>query len=981
MQCSKCGAENPSDAARCTVCRNDLSDVNLTAARPGTGSSPVSFELVQPTVVGAASGERPIHHSRGITEGSDLGDRYHVVQRLGEGGMGEVYLVRDRELDRDIALKVIRLDLSSNPAILERFKREIQLSSNVTHKNVLRVYDLGEAGGVKFLTMQYVDGQDLATVMRREGRLPLPRVVDIFRQICEGLQAAHEQGVIHRDLKPQNILIDSRGRVLIADFGLAKSVALGTLTEAGKVIGTPHYMSPEQVKGIALDHRSDIYSLGIILYEMLTGSLPFTGSSAYEVMIQRTTRTPRPASDHNPKIPKYLLKILDRCLQPQPELRYNSTAEILRDLDSQSFHSSLQYQVRRRGRLASIAGSIIAVLLIVGGILGWRAMQASRQRASEAAHKPVSVLISDLSNRTGDAVFDGTLEPILTLALEGAPFINSYNRGQAHKVAAQIQPNSTTLDERLARLVAVREGVNVVVAGMVDRADSYRLKLSALDGVTGNEIGASEVTATTKEQVLAAVGRAAADLRQALGDTTPMSAQLAAAETFTAGSLEAAHEYALGQDLFFRGKFHDAARHYEQAIKLDPNLGRAYAGLGASYNNMGRTSDAEAEYKLAMSHIDRMTDREKYRTRATYYLVTHNNPRAIEELNQLVKQYPADIAGLNNLALAYFYQRDMGKAVDASERPISLYPKNVLGRANAALFAMYAGNFDKARSQAQAVLQINPKYEKAYLAIALSQLASGDLNGATTTYRQLAGISARGDSIASMGLADIALLQGKAPDAIQILTAAAERDRALKRADAADEKLATAAEARGSASMADEVAKSPVSARDPHALFTAARTLIAAKSDASASRIASQLESQIEPELQMYGKLIEGELLLARGNAREALTRFEAARTLADSWLAHFDRGRAYLELGAFTEADSDFEACLKRRGEATAVFLDDVPTYHYFPPVLYYLGRAQQGLNSPSANDSFRQFLSIKTNGDGDPLVADARRRVGAAK
>src|SRR5581483_3782488 len=390
---------------------------------------------------------------------------------------------RDRELDRDVALKVIRVDLASHPAILERFKREIQLSSNITHKNVLRVYDLGEAAGVKFLTMQFVDGQDLATVMRREGRLPLPRVVEILRQICEGLEAAHEQGVIHRDLKPQNIMIDTRGRVLITDFGLAKSVEYGTLTEAGKVIGTPHYMSPEQVKGIPLDKRSDIYSLGIMLYEMLTGSLPFTGSSAYEVMIQRTTRTPRPASDHNPKIPKYLLKILDRCLQPQPELRYASAAEILHDLDSQTFHSSLQYRVRRRGRLSIAIAAIAAIAIIAGGIFAWRAMRASKQHAIEAAHKPVSVLIADLNNKTGDAVFDGTLEPILTLALEGAPFINSYNRAQAHKVAAQIQPNASGLDERLARLVAVREGLNVVVSGTIEHSDSYHLTLNAVDGV------------------------------------------------------------------------------------------------------------------------------------------------------------------------------------------------------------------------------------------------------------------------------------------------------------------------------------------------------------------------------------------------------------------------------------------------------------------------------------------------------------------
>src|SRR6266851_2198480 len=586
MKCPRCGAENTDDSATCIACHQILSDPNLTAERPSI------------TVV---SGSREhVRLSGVVAAGSDLGERYHIIRPLGEGGMGEVYLARDRELDREVALKVIRLDLASHPGILERFKREIQLSSNITHKNILRVYDLGEAGGVKFLTMQYVEGQDLAALIRQENRLSVTRAVEIFRQICEGLQAAHEQGVIHRDLKPQNILIDGRGRVAIADFGLAKSFEYASLTEAGKVIGTPHYMSPEQVKGIALDQRSDIYSLGIILYEMLTGTMPFTGSSAYEVMIQRTQRTPRPASDHNPKIPPYLLKILDRCLQPVPDLRYANVAEILRDLDSQSFHSSLHYRVRRGGRMAAAAGIIAGVLLLGGAIAAWRAYRSSEQRAAEAAHRPVSVLIADLQNHTGDPVFDGTLEPILTLALEGASFINSYNRDQARRVASQIQPQATALDERLARLVAMREGVNVVVSGTVNRTDSYRLTLRALDGATGKPIGSSEVTAQNKEQVLAAVGRAAADLRKALGDTTPVSAQMAAAETFTAGSLEAAHEYAVARDFFWRGKFEEAARHYEQTIKLDPNLGRAYAGLATTYANLGRKDDAEKEYKLAM---------------------------------------------------------------------------------------------------------------------------------------------------------------------------------------------------------------------------------------------------------------------------------------------------------------------------------------------------------------------------------------------
>jgi len=981
MICPRCGVDNADGGTTCRGCQRDLSELGATVAREMT------MEQTAPESAGDSRASRP--KSGSFETGKDLNQRYHIVRQLGEGGMGEVYLAQDRELNRDVALKVIRIDLAQHPQILERFRREIQLSSKVTHKHVLRVYDLGEAAGVKFLTMEYIDGYDLASLLRREGKLPIPRVLTIFRQICEGLAAAHDEGVIHRDLKPQNILIDRNGRVAIADFGLAKSFEQVSLTEAGKVIGTPHYMSPEQVKGVALDHRTDIYSLGIILFEMLTGKLPFTGSTPFEVMMQRVNRPSPLASDHNPQIPPYLIKVLQRCMERDPGLRYQSAAEILRDLDAQTFHSTIGYRVRQNRRVSVVLAAVLGIVLVAGGVTAWRTFRATKQRATEAAHKPVSVLIADLQNNTGDAVFDGTLEPILTLALEGATFINSYNRAQARRIGGQLRPNETALSEPLARLVAVREGLNVVVGGTIDRdSDSYRLALTAVDPTNGKPIQKSEVSASTKEQMLTAVGRAAADLRKALGDTTPESVQIAAAETFSAGSLEAAHEYAQAQDLFYRGKFDDAATHFDRAIKLDPNLGRAYAGLASAYANMGRKGDAETYYKLAMSRMDRMSDREKYRTRSGYYLMTRNNARAIEELTLLVNQYPVDMAGLNNLPIAYFYSRDMGRAMQESQRVLSVYPKNYVARNNAALYAMYAGEFAAAAKEAQTVLTMNPGYLKAYVAIALSQLGQNDPAAATQTYNRLASQSAAGRSMAANGLADLALYQGRAADAVRILPEEIDRDLADKRVDAANRKLAMLAAARlqvgdrkGAIAAAEEAAKNAATSRDEHTLYTAAHVLLEAGEESRAQAVASQLSAAIEPEPQLYGKLIEGEALLRRGSTRDALARFEDAKRLGDAWLVRFNRGRANLELGAFTEAGADLEVCLKRRGEATAVFLDDVPTFHYFPPVYYYLGRAQEGLGSAGAAESYKQFVAIKTNGDGDPLVADARRRLGAAK
>ncbi|MEP6800453.1 MAG: serine/threonine-protein kinase, partial [Acidobacteriota bacterium] len=356
--------------------------------------------------------------SAALPPGLEIGKRYRVEQLLGRGGMGAVYRVHDKDLDRDVALKLIRTDIAEDPETLSRFKREIQLSSKVTHRNVLRVYDLGESDGIKFLTMQLVSGDDLSAPLKK-GRLPNDRLVKIFRQICEGLNAAHEQGVIHRDLKPQNVMLGEGDVVYLTDFGLAKSLEQSGLTQTGAVIGTPFYMSPEQVKGQETDQRSDIYSLGIILYQMATGTLPFKGNTPYEVMIQRVQRPPRPARELNPELSPFLSRILERCLQIDPSLRYQTVAEILSDLEGETFTSSFRYEAGRRRWLRPAGAAIVAALLL--GAAGWWALH--RKPAPSAAAAPVattSVLIADFENRTGDPVFDGTLEPSFGLSLEGA---------------------------------------------------------------------------------------------------------------------------------------------------------------------------------------------------------------------------------------------------------------------------------------------------------------------------------------------------------------------------------------------------------------------------------------------------------------------------------------------------------------------------------------------------------------------------------
>ena len=432
-----------------------------------------------------------------LPAGLEIGHRYRVKSLLGMGGMGAVYLVHDKGLDRDVALKLIRSDIAEDKDALERFKREIQLSSRVTHPNVLRVFDLGESDGIQFLTMQFVDGRDLSTILKKQGKLPTDRLLRVFRQTAEGLKAAHDQGVIHRDLKPQNIMLDGSDRVYVTDFGMAKSSEQSGMTQTGAVIGTPFYMSPEQVKGESVGPQSDIFSLGVILYQMATGTVPFGGATPFEVMITRIQRPPKPVRELNPELPLYLQKIIERCLTVDPKLRYQNVQEILEDLDAESFHTSIRYQTLSRRWTKPAAAAIVAAVLLAGA--GFWLYRKGRS-VKPVVQKTQSVLVADFANHAGDAVFDGTLEPAFTIALEGASFVSSYNRNSARKVAAQLSPGAKGLDQTLARLVAVREGINVVTSGSIEKSgDGYEVSVRAIDAATGKTIAEDKERASGKE--------------------------------------------------------------------------------------------------------------------------------------------------------------------------------------------------------------------------------------------------------------------------------------------------------------------------------------------------------------------------------------------------------------------------------------------------------------------------------------------------
>lgn len=923
-----------------------------------------------------------------LQPGTVLANRYEIIQILGEGGMGAVYKAKDRELDRTIALKVIRPELANNTEILQRFKQELILARQITDRNIIRIFDLGEADGIRFITMEYLEGESLYHLLREGGKLPVPDVVDIMEQVFSGLRAAHREGVIHRDLKPGNIMRDKQGRVVVMDFGLARTMEGDGMTRTGAMLGTMEYMSPEQAQAMDLDARSDIFTMGLICYEMLTGKMPFHADSAVASLLRRTRERAVPISEISREIPVVLSNIISKCLERDPALRYQSAQAVLDDLHAwqrkggktKISASSPSLMINRARELPwkKWTAAAVALALVIG--VTWYASRRGRVQVT-TQHAPVSVLVADFQNNTSDTLFDGTLEPAFNLALEGASFITAYSRGDAHKMAAELKPGSQEMDESLARLVAQREGVSVVVGGSISKGNKgYRITAKALDTISGNTLASENASVQNKDEVLQSVGTLAASIRKKLGDATPESTQLLQTATYSSSSLEATHEYVLGQQLQNSGKWEDAIAHYQRALQLDPNMARAYAATGAAKFNLGRMDEAEQNYQLAMSHIARMSDREKYRTRAEYFLVKHEPKQAIEEYTKLVQQFPGDTSVHTNLSFAYFLLRNMPMALEEARKSMEYSGKSSLERNNLAIASMYAGDFASAEKEARTVMQQDPTYLSPYSTMAAAQIGQGRFDDAKQTYEKQQAISTRGSSLAKLGLGDLALFQGRADEAIRILQSGFEDDLKNKDSGAAAAKSIALAQAQllaGRKSEALAAADKAVALdKEPSVLHAAGAVYADAGDFKKAAALATQLNASIEPDPQLYGKLLQAQISVARKDAKSAIPVLKEAENLADSWLGHFLLGRAYLEAGAFPEADAEIETCIKRRGEASALYLDEAPTFHLFPPVYYYLGRVQEGLKSPAAVGSYKAFISLQEKGTG-PLLVDAHKRV----
>jgi len=1030
ITCPACGRRTSPTSRNCPECGAPLpepSGLDRTLAvggdrtlgtHPSSDAAPAHTEddgtLLPSDVPGSQAGAPPPGEGEPLVIGQMFGDRYRITRLLGIGGMGAVYEAFDEKVGTRVALKVVRLQGPENHELTlqldRRFKRELLLARQVTHKNVVRIHDLGEIDGIKYITMSYVEGESLAQVLDRRGHLPVSEALPIMRGILSGLVEAHQVGVVHRDLKPANIMVEAdTGTPLIMDFGIARSAGAPDgeemarrvdrssaapdeghhhhETRAGDVVGTLQYMPPEQFYGRGVDQRADIYALGLMLYDMLVGR-HHRGEgtdSAFAELRRRLEGSPPSPRTIDPSIPETLDRIIMRCLEPDPDDRYATSAELAAEIDALDDEGRPR-PVERKITRRVIAAAMFAVAAAIVGTW-WIASH----RVPPAQHEPMSVLIADLDNETGDASFEGAVEQGLTIALEGAPFISAYPRPSALKTARKLEPDSH-LDETMARLVSRREGLSAIITSRLSpEGEGYVLHVSALDpGLDpgeGKPLASATASARDRNAVLAAVAQAASEIRRDLGDTTPAADRLAASETFTAASLDAMRDYARGQDLAAQGKFEEALAAYEEAVKADPAFGRAWAGMAVVHGNLRQTDAAEADFQRALQNLDRMSERERYRTLGGYYLlVSRNYDKAIENYSKLIELYPADRAAYTNLSFAYLNTRNFAKAMEVGRQAVSIEPSSVIKRMNYAMYAMYAGDFPTAMQESRTVLEQNPSFGYALLTLGRAAEASGDLAAAREAFNRLSASEGLGASLGSLATADLEMYLGRPKRALEILEPAVAAAKSAGNAfDEAAKRiaLAEAEVALGEPSKAIEEAHRAVKiSQHESVLFPAARVLLACDRPKDAEAIATQLENLLQSQSTAEAALIRGEIALREKRLPEAIRFLRQGRQQYDFWFARYLMGRAYFEAAHYPEALDELQACVDRKGEIADVFLVDGATLRYFPPALYWLARTKEALGErDGARDLYRQYVELRRGADpADPLAADAATRAGGS-
>ncbi len=706
MKCPKCSADNPDTVKFCGECGTPIPD----SARPSI--SPTRTLQTRP---------------KEMTTGTTFADRYQVIEELGHGGMGEVYKVLDLKVKEKVALKLIKPEVAADPETIDRFSNELRLARKIRHKNVCGMYDLGEAEGYHYITMEYVHGEDLKSMIRMSTGLTIGTVLSVGKQVCEGLAEAHNLGVVHRDLKPQNIMIDKGGNAKIMDFGIARSLRERGITGTSVIIGTPEYMSPEQAEAREIDQRSDIYSLGVILYEMSTGRVPFEGETALGVVIKHKTETPKNPKQINPNIPDDLARLILKCLEKDKTKRYQTASEVGAELDKiekgiptterivpeRKPFTSREITVKFNLKRLLIPG-LAAVALIILGVVIWKLAPRERAAPLPAPTDKPSLAVMYFKNNTGDQTLDHwrtALADLLIADLTQSKYIRVLSGDRLFDILKQLdlaEAKSYTREE--LKKVSSQGGASHILLGDYTRAgENFRINTVLQDAATGELLGSESVDGKGAESLISMVD----DLTRRIKANLHLSEQAIADDIdeevgkITTSSAEAYTYYNEGRNLHHLARYRESIQAMEKALALDPEFAMAYRSMAMSYNNMLMFSEKTKYLKKAFDLSGRLSERERLLIRGEFLRESEKTyDQAIEAYTRLLELYPDDSIGGTNLGVIYTEIEDWDRAIETCERQIQRKDQSFFPYINQAEAYRHKGMYDKARD----VLELHIKY-------------------------------------------------------------------------------------------------------------------------------------------------------------------------------------------------------------------------------------------------------------------------------